>query len=157
MNRRHVLQTAGGIAGASILGTTGVLARQDQGGQGRDNRRRRDAELLEGVMVETKTSDPEAANFEEEFTYYVVRFPGEYTFEEYREPARTGPDVYGLSGSGNAFWFGVSAPDEDGIQHEIQHRGQAVLYLTDDEGNWYEVRARFDGQGNLVNVNGVSP
>lgn len=161
MKRRHVLQTVGGIAGLSMMGATSAASQRDRGGRGRDNRRRRDAEPLEGITVEAETSDPEADNFAEEFTYYVVRFPEgfEYDESEYREPARTGPDVYDLGGSDSgAFWFGVSGPDEDGIQHEIDHRGQVALFLRDAEtGDWYEVRAQFDGHGDLVHVNGASP
>lgn len=153
MKRRRLLRSAAGIAGVSIVGSTPVLGQ----GQGRDNRRRSDAKQLDDITVEAEDSDSSASNFEEEFTYYVVRFPGEYNFEEYREPARTGPDVFGLGGSGDAFWFGVTAPDGEDIQHEIKHKGQAVLYLTDEDGDRYEIRAQFDGQGNLVHVNGVSP
>lgn len=155
MNRRHLLQTVAGITGLTIVGSSPALAQGK--GKGRDNRRRRNAKKLDDITVEAEISNPDADNFEKEFTYYVVRFQGDYNFEEYREPARTGPDVLELSGSWNAFWFGVTGPDDDGIQHEIQHKGQAVLYLTDDNKNWYEIRAQFDGKGSLVHVNGVSP
>lgn len=151
MYRRRVLQTTGSIVGLGALGANTALAN--------DNRRRNEAELVELSPgdIEVQTSDPDASNFEEEFTYYVVRFGFEYDEAEYREPARTGPEVFGLGGSGaGAFWFGVSAPDGDGIQHEVQHRGQVSLYLrVGDE--WREIRAQFNGRGELVNVNGVRP
>lgn len=114
-------------------------------------------ELDEGDVV-AKTSDPAQDNFDEEFVFWRVDHGKEYDRAVYRESARLGPDNFCLTGSEvGAFWFGVSAPDEDGVQHEIDHQGQATLYFEVDDGEWLSLTAQFDGQGNLRDVNGVEP
>lgn len=112
---------------------------------------------LEEGDVEVEQSDPSASNFDEEFTYYVVRNIGEYDSALYREPARLGGDNFELSGSSvGSFWFGVTGPGEDGLQHKIDHQGQISLYLEED-GTWRSLTLQFNGQGELLHVNGVSP
>lgn len=136
------------------LGPTPALAKND-------NSRRHEAEPVElesGDVVEL-VSDPGAGNFDEEFTYWRVDHGVAYDESEYREPARTGPDVFELDGSDvGSFWFGVSAPDEDGIQHEFDHKGQVALYMKESEtGEWKSLKAQFDGKGDLLHVNGIEP
>lgn len=67
--------------------------------------------------------------------------------------------LYTLGGfSGGSFWFGVTRPDSDGIQHEIEHKGQVALYMRDSTtGDWRSLKAQFDGQNELLHVNGVEP
>lgn len=159
MYRRHILKASGGIISLGVLGATPALAHKD-------NHRRSEAELVDldpGDVVE-KTSDPSQSNFDEQFTFWRVNHGIDYDESEYREPARTGPEVFHGGGSSvGANWFGVSAPDEDGIQHPIDHKGEAAWYLgvdTDDDGEadeWYELRAQFNGKNELLNVNGVEP
>lgn len=116
-------------------------------------------ELEEGD-VEVKTSDPSASNFDEEFTYYVMRHGVEYDRAVYREPARLGGENFDLTGSDvGSFWFGVSAP-EDGVQHKIDHQGQVSLYFVVENEGEDEVRSlkvQFNGQGELLHANGVEP
>ncbi len=116
-------------------------------------------ELEEGD-VEVKTSDPNASNFEEEFTYYVVRHGVEYDRAVYREPARLGGENFDLTGSDvGSFWFGVSAP-EDGVQHKIDHQGQVSLYfIVENEGEdeVKSLKVQFNGQGKLLHANSVEP
>lgn len=118
---------------------------------------------LEVTEVLAQTSDPAAANFEEEFTFYRVTFAEPVTFDTwvYREPARGfGETNFVLELDGtltwDRFWFGVSAPDQDGIQHEIVHQGQVNQYFILGDQVW-SLKAQFDGQGNLLHVNGVTP
>lgn len=157
MNRRGILRLAGSIGGLTAVGATPALA--NGRGQNRSNKRRSDSERLDvspGDIEEVQT-DPEADNFEEEFTYWVVRDIPEYDSAVWRGPARTGPENIELGGSDvGSFWVGVSAPDEDGIQHEVDHRGQESLYLHVGDDT-YELRFQFDGRGTLRNVNGVEP
>lgn len=118
---------------------------------------------LEEGDVEVKTSDPNASNFEEEFTYYVVRHGVEYDRAVYREPARLGGENFDLTGSDvGSFWFGVSAPDTGGVQHKIDHKGQVSLYFiieNDGDGD-VEVKSlqvQFNGKGELLRANGIEP
>lgn len=130
----------------------------------RGNWIRGESDLVEVLSVEEKTSDPSQSNFEEEFTFWKVTYESQsWDTWVYREPARLGggnfvfePDSCWTT---DAFWYGVSAPDSDGIQHEIFHRGQATQYFdTDDcgEGGWTEITAQFEN-GDLLHVNGVEP
>lgn len=114
---------------------------------------------LEEGDVEVEQSDPSASNFEEEFTFYKVAFE-EITYDKwvYREAARLGGDnfVADSPSTSDAFWYGVSSPDGNDIQHEISHKGQVTQYfVTDDEVK--SLTAQFNGQGELLHVNGVSP
>lgn len=114
------------------------------------------AELDEGDVKAQAASESEA-NFESDFTYYEVSHGLDYEEAIYREPARLGGDNVELSGSSTgSFWFGVSGPDEDGVQSEINHQGKTLLYLKTDEG-WKSLEAQFNGEGELQHVNGVSP
>lgn len=161
MDRRHFVTSAAAVIGGSALVSGTVAGRPAAYGSGNSNRRRRDSEQLdleEGDLV-AEVADPDADNFEEEFTYWVVDLGIEYDASNYRAPARLGPENHETGGSDvERYWFGVSAPDENGIQHEIDHRGQEVLYIREAEtADWYEIRAQFDGRGNLRNVNGIKP
>lgn len=123
------------------------------------NSMRSEAQPVTVTSVEAEVSDPSASNFEEEFTYYVVRFEDvEFDKWMYREPARLGGGenhVAEFSTTWDAFWFGVTAPDSEGIQHKINHKGQATQYFMDTEGNVYSLTAQFNGKGELLHVNGV--
>lgn len=113
-------------------------------------------ELEEGD-VEAQAASESDTNFTSDFTYYVVHHDQDYDKAIYREPARLGGGNVELSGSTTgSFWFGVSAPDDDGIQSEINHQGKVLLYLETEDG-WKSLEAQFDGQGELQHVNGVSP
>lgn len=107
--------------------------------------------------IHVKKSDPDQDNFDEKFTYYRVDHDqGPFSQLVYREPARLGPENHCLgSGSYDSFWFGVSAPGDDGIQHEITHEGKVSLYFQETDGDWKSLIAQFDGKGNLLRVNGV--
>lgn len=165
MKRRHVLKVAGSIAGAGLVGAVPVGAESHTGtAPGRTNDRgnwiRGRSELVDVVSVEEKTSDPSADNFEDEFTYWRVTFDTlTYDTWVYREPARLGGGNYVVEGVGGAergsFWYGVTAPDGNGIQHEIVHEGQAIQYY-DTPGGWMELTATFE-DGDLLDVNGVEP
>lgn len=154
MKRRRFVKYGGSIATLGLFGTQPVLANNNS------NQRRSEANLVDlspGDVVE-QTSDPDASNFEEEFPFWRVDHGITYDTAKYREPVRTGPGVVELGGSSGSYWFGVSAPDSEGIQHRIVHTGQTSLYLKEsDTDEWKELRLQFDGQGNLLNVNGVSP
>lgn len=117
------------------------------------------AEPVEGVEVTARSADSEMANFDEEFTYYRVDFDEVvYSTWVYREPARLGgkntvaelPDA----GAASAFWYGVSAPDADGIQHPVGHDGKVIQYFETEDG-WRSLSAEFS-EGELVHVNGVA-
>jgi hypothetical protein len=128
---------------------------------GKGNSARSVAEPAVITSVEAEVSDPGATNFEEEFTYYVVRFEEiNHTEWTYREPTRLGGngDVsMDWDGTSSAFWFGVSAPDANGIQHEIEHKGQVSMYYETEDGAVYSIIAQFNGKGGLLHVNGVKP
>lgn len=168
MHRRDVLKSSGGIIGLGVLGVTPAVVR----GQGppehppgatndRGNWIRGRAEELNVTEVLEQTANPSAPNFEEAFTFYRVTY-GDVTFDTwvYREPARLGGGNFVLENLGgltqNRSWLGVSAPDGDGIQHEIVHQGQVSQYFETDDG-WMSLIAQFDGHGDLQEVNGVSP
>jgi hypothetical protein len=128
------------------------------------------AEPLEVTEVLAQTSDPTRANFEEEFTFWRVTFEPavDYVAWIYREPARGdfNPAQPGRSNfvfdcpeicsSGNRFWYGVTAPGADGIQHEIVHRGAVHQYFITSEGDVRSLVAQFNGKGELLHVNGVT-
>lgn len=128
---------------------------------GKGNSARSVAEPVEITSVEAEVSDPDAANFDDEFTYYTVRFEEiEYDTWTYREPVRLGGNgdfVDETGGTADAFWFGVTAPDEDGIQTEIEHKGQVSMYYETEDGDVYSIIAQFNGKGELLHVNGVEP
>lgn len=155
LSRRRALRIGGSIAAAGALGATPALADHN------DNSRRHEAEPVDlepGDDVE-RTSDPSQSNFEEEFTFWRVDHGVEFTESEYPEPARTGPDVFHLGASSTgSFWFGVSAPDQNGIQHEINHTGQVAFYMLEaGTDEWTSLKAQFTGTGDLLHVNGVAP
>ncbi|MDG5821807.1 hypothetical protein [Natronococcus sp. A-GB7] len=111
------------------------------------------------MEIEVEESNPEASNFEEEFTYYVVRYDeivyGRYV---YREPARLGGQYnvtdYPDEQTSSAFWFDVSGPRlEDGIQSRIVHNGKVTQYYRTEDG-WKSLVAEFE-DGELLSVNGV--
>jgi hypothetical protein len=144
-----------GVGSLAAVGASPAVANHN------NNRRRSEAEPvdLESGDVVAKTADPSQANFEEEFTYWRVDHGIVYTESEYREPARTGPDVYHLGGGDyESFWFGVSGPDDDGVQHEINHKGQVAFYMLEEgTGEWKSLKVQFNGKGELIHVNGVEP
>lgn len=122
------------------------------------NSARSEATPAEITSVVAETSDPGAANFEEEFTYYVIRFEEiDHVQWTYREPARLGGKNHEAewASTSTAFWFGVTAPDGDGIQHEIAHKGQVNMYYETPDGDIYSITAQFNGKGDLLHVNGV--
>lgn len=170
MQRRNILKLTAGIVGFGIVGVNPVAAGSHPSnppGQTNDrgNWIRGKSELVNVLTVEEITSDPTASNFEEEFTYWKVSYePQSWDTWVYREPARLGGGnfvwevgaCYTFSGS---FWYGVSAPDNDGIQHEIVHDGQATQYFDTADcggGGWTEITAQF-ADGQLLHVNGVEP
>lgn len=147
------------FAGAALANNGNGNGNGHANGQG--NSARSVAEPATIASVEAQASNPEAGNFEEEFTYYVVRFDDIDHIEwTYREPVRLGGngDVsMNWDATSNAFWFGVSAPDNDGIQHEVKHKGQVSMYYETADGDVYSVIAQFNGKGELKHVNGVAP
>lgn len=111
---------------------------------------------LEPGDVEVQTSDPGADNFEEAFDYYVVRHGIDYDNAVYREPGRLGGDNFELAASSvGSYWFGVSGPDEDGVQSEIVHDGTVWVYFDTGDG-WQHLKLEF-ADGELLSANGVSP
>lgn len=165
MKRRNYLKLTGGIVGLGLLGTVPVGATEHhstppEATNDRGNWIRGHSEPVTVYSVEEKTSDPSASNFDEEFTYWKVTFePQTFDTWVYREPARLGGSNYVLEDLGgwtwDDFWYGVTAPDDDGIQHEIVHEGQAIQYFETESG-WMELTAKFD-DGQLLEVNGVEP
>lgn len=155
------------MAVVMALGMTGTALAQGQGkGKGPSDRAERGNSLVaisepaEIESVTAQTSNPDAVNFEDEFTFYRVDFePVEYDRWVYREPSRLGSDNH-VAGSpdatASAFWFGVTGPDADGIQHEIVHDGTVWSYYVDDEGSVKHLQAEFS-DGELLHVNGVQP
>lgn len=145
----------------SLIAGPAVAKNGNGNGPDRDNSKRSEATPidLDPGDIEVVTTDVGAANFDETFDYYVVRHGVEYDEAVYREPARTGPDNFRLGESdAGAFWFSVSAPDADGVQHRIDHRGQVAFFMKDaDTGEWMSLKAQFNGKGELVHVNGVKP
>ncbi len=145
------------VLAMSLFAGAAIAKQPDKAERG--NSLRSEATLidLEEGDVEIQVSDESAANFDEEFTYYVVRGLPEYDRAIYREPARLGGQNVELGGwDGGSFWFGVTAPDENGIQHPIEHKGQVSLYLEVD-GEWQWLKVQFNGKGELLSVNGVEP
>ena len=146
-----------------VILAMGMLAGTAMAGKGAGNSNSLRAQAtpveLDPGDVEILESDTDADNFEEEFTYYVVRHGIEYEEASYRGPARLGPENHVLGGSdAGSFWFGVSAPDpEDGIQSEIVHKGQENLYMKDSNGDWHSLKVQFNGKGELLHVNGEAP
>lgn len=128
---------------------------------GKGNSARSVAEPAVITEVSAEVADPSAGNFEEEFTYYVVRFEEiNHTDWTYREPARLGGNgdfITPWVGASSAFWFGVTSPDDNGIQHEIDHKGQVSMYYTTADGEIVSIIAQFNGKGELQHVNGVAP
>lgn len=164
MSKTRTLTTA--LALALALGMMAGPSLADQSdGQGEPDRAdsgnslSSESEPLRVIEVLEQTSDPSQGNFEEEFTFYKVTYQEvSYDTWVYREPARLGGDNFvleGLDATSNSFWYGVSAPDENGIQHEIVHQGQAIQYFDTSDG-WESLTAQFDN-GELLDVNGVEP
>ncbi|SNR31578.1 hypothetical protein SAMN06265360_1021 [Haloechinothrix alba] len=166
--RRIVLAGGATILALGVMAGPAVASGDGQGmSQGPDAcdsqhnnlRGQADPVELEPGDVVTRTSDPEQDNFEAEFDFYRVDH-GLTDFDEtvYREPVRLGPDNYclGASSGTGSFWFGVTAPDGDGIQHKIDHKGKIWLYF-DAEGGWKSLELQFDGKGQLRHANGVAP
>lgn len=116
-----------------------------------------DPVTLEEGDVQAKTANESEANFDSDFTYYVVNHEVDYDKAVYRETARLGGNNVELSGSTTgSFWFGVSAPNEEGMQSQINHQGKILMYLETEDG-WKSLEAQFNGEGELQHVNGVSP
>jgi hypothetical protein len=166
MDRRQLLQIGGSLIAFGAASTTSVSANPGRGqGQGsqpdkahRGNSLSSEATPIDDVEIEVEQSNPEANNFDEEFTYYVLRYE-EIAYDRYvyREPARLGgqntvTDYTGEQTS-SAFWFGVSGPGEDGIQDQIVHDGKVTQYYQTEDG-WKSLVAEFNG-GELLSVNGV--
>lgn len=148
------------LGGLALSGT--AAARRKGARNGRGNSKRSAAMPVEVTSVTAETADPEADNFEEEFTFYTVRFEdvSDVTEYTYREPARLGGNgdvTVGATGSFDSFWFGVSGPGADGVQNEIVHKGQVSIYYETDDGDVRSLVAQFDGNGELRSVNGVTP
>jgi hypothetical protein len=160
-----MLQLSGSIAGLGIVGINPAVAQgPPENPPGRTNDRgnwiRGRAEELQVTEVVAQTSDPNAGNFEEEFTFYRITYePVTYDTWVYREPSRLGGGNFVSDDLGGAtsdrFWYGVTGPDADGIQHEIVHDGPADQYFETEDG-WRSLIARFD-DGELLRVNGVEP
>jgi hypothetical protein len=115
------------------------------------------AEAVEVSEVRAEVADPTRANFDEQFIYYRVSYE-EVTYENhlYREVNRLDGNFEFGAGTSSRFWFGVTGPDADGIQHQTVHpTGKAVQYFRTDEG-WKHLTATFE-DGRLVDVNGVEP
>ena len=71
----------------------------------------------------------------------------------FREPARTGPANLSVGGGAwDTLYLGVSGPECG----DIQHKGQVTVnyHYGDDI---YTIVAQFNGKGELLHVNGVSP
>lgn len=167
MRRRNFVTIGGSIVGLGLVGVTPALADDHDSPDtppgatnAHGNWIRGQADDVTVTEVLERTADPEASNFEEEFTFWRVTFE-EQTYDTwvYREPSRLGGGNFvldNLSGAtSDRFWYGVTAPDGDGIQHEIVHDGQAIQYFETPNG-WTELTAKFD-DGELEDVNGVEP
>ncbi len=153
--RRFRVTFAAFLALLLAMSTVGAVVAQ---GQGQGNSARSVAEPATITSVEAEVSNPGAGNFDEEFTYYVVRFEEiDHVHWTYREPSRLGGNNHSVAWEGlsDAFWFGVSAPDINGIQHEIEHKGQVSMYYETEDGDVYSIIAQFNGKGELLSVNGV--
>ena len=53
----------------------------------------------------------------------------------------------------DTLYLGISAPPN---QEQIEHKGQVSVYYDTPEG-WKSIIAQFNGQGQLLHVNGVEP
>lgn len=162
----HMAMTTGRMKSVVTASLVAVLALTLFAGaafanNGKGNSARSVAEPAVITEVSAEVADPSASNFEEEFTYYVVRFEDiDHAEWTYREPVRLGGngDVsMEWNATSSAFWFGVTAPDGDGIQHEIKHKGQVSMYYETADGDVYSIIAQFNGKGELKHVNGVAP
>ena len=74
----------------------------------------------------------------------------------YREAARLGgqtAEPVDLDGF-NTLYLGVSAPDAEGNQGEIFHKGQVSVYY-DCNGETQSIVAQFNGKGEILHVNGI--
>jgi hypothetical protein len=114
------------------------------------------AEAVEVSEVRAEVADPTRANFNEQFIYYRVTYE-EITYEShlYREVNRLNGNFEFGAGTSSRFWYGVTGPDTDGIQHQVVHDGLVVQYFRTDEG-WKHLTATFE-EGRLVDVNDVKP
>lgn len=165
----------GGVLTLSALGTTPVLANNHQGSPpnfppgsnapvDRGTHLVSRSEPLDVTSVTEQPSDPTRSNFDDEFTFWRVDFE-EVTFHDrwvYREPVRLGGGenfvLDGLGGSTvDAFWYGVSVPDEDGVHHDIDHTGRVTSYYETAPDRWRSLAAQFNGRHELLRVNGVEP
>lgn len=162
-SRSGVFLVALAFAFTGLFAGFAPVGAQNGNGQGaspdRSNSLRSVAEPVEVNSIEKNTSDKTDENFDEEFTFYKVTFE-ETAYDKwvYREAARLGGDNFVADDpdTSSAFWYGVSAPDGNGVQHEINHKGQVTQYFVTDDGV-KSLTAQFNGQGELLHVNGVSP
>ena len=138
---------------ALTAATATILPASARGGAAdRGNSLKSESVPAEIISVETKVSDWNASDF----TYYVVSFKNidDNVQWTYREPARIGGQNHSVkwSGSANAFWFGVTGPGGS----QIEHKGQVNMYYETADKT-YSITAQFNGQGELLHVNGVQP
>jgi hypothetical protein len=110
---------------------------------------------LSGVATPVEL-EPEAITFSEINGVAYVRVQhdiGDYAKLVQREPARYKQNVVDeTGGSFNAAWLGIT--DAEGTP--VAHRGQLAWYYEVSEGEWVSLTFQFDGEGELLHVNGVS-
>ena len=148
------------LLGVVVLVATLALSTTSPALAGNSNTMVSTSKPLVVTQVLTQYAHPDASNFDEEFTYDVVRF--EPVVSErflYREPARLGGETYDVPrtlGPMDSFWFGVSRND-GGIQQPIVHKGTAWVYVLTEDGTTRHLKAEFSDSGELLRVNGVAP
>jgi hypothetical protein len=114
------------------------------------------AEAVNVTEVRAEVADPTKVNFDDQFIYYRVTYE-EVTYENhlYREVNRLDGNFEFGAGTSSRFWYGVSGPDEDGIQHQVVHDGTVVQYFRTEEG-WKHLTATFE-DGRLLEINDKEP
>jgi hypothetical protein len=70
-----------------------------------------------------------------------------------REPARYRQNVVTGPGDFDVAWLGIV--DSDGTP--VDHKGQLNWYYEVDDDQWVSLTFQFNGKGELLHLNGVSP
>ena len=86
--------------------------------------------------------------------HQIVAKHGAYDTLVQREPARYRQNVVTADPENfNSAWLGIAGPQGP----EIAHKGQMTWYYNTAEDGWVSLTFQFNGKGELLHVNGVSP
>ncbi|QBI20794.1 hypothetical protein ER308_15285 [Egibacter rhizosphaerae] len=148
-----------GMMAAPALAQGNGNGNGNQGGGQPDITERGNSLASQAEPVELEPGDISAGTLEDgtEFItvdHQIVADHGEYDTLVQREPTRyKGNEVDHDPGQFNAAWVGIAGPQGP----EIAHKGQMTWYYDTEDNGWVSLTFQFNGKGELLHVNGVSP